>query len=351
MNTPDRPSVHDKAMELLRGSEAWVRQLFENLPDFIVLVDRNATIRFANHGVGEASIEQLIGSPAMGFIAPPYRETCLSLLARALETGQVQAIEVMEVFDLWWAARIVPAGGRTEVAMIICTDVTEAHNAAQRLRKEQELLQQLLEFHERDRRRAAYHLHDDIAQPLTGALLHLQGVREMHLRDPQQAWGVFSTAMALLGEVIGDTRRIISELRPPILDEAGIISATEYLVQEHLQDSAPEIEFVHDVQFERLSPLLEGHVFRIVQELLVNALRHSHSEKVRVEIVQRDGVLSVSVRDWGRGFDCGATSEGRFGLQRTRERARLLGGCVTIETAPNQGTHVVVELPLEDTAC
>ena len=111
-------------------------------------------------------------------------------------------------------------------------------------------------------------------------------------------------------------------LRPPALDEAGVVAAIADLARDADQREKPKIEFSHSVEFDRLSPVLETTIFRIVQE-------------------------SLQVQDWGAGFDPEKVDRSRFGLRGIRERARLLGGRAAIETSPGQGTRVVVELPLE----
>jgi two-component system, NarL family, sensor histidine kinase DegS len=139
---------------------------------------------------------------------------------------------------------------------------------------------------------------------------------------------------------------LISGLRPPILDESGIVEAVEYLVHEQREPGGPEIVFHHDVQTKRLAPPLESALFRIAQELLRNARRHSRSQTIHVKLVERDGRVRLDVRDWGIGFQVDAVAQQRFGLQGVRERVRLLDGRMTIESAPDKGTHVSVELPL-----
>jgi len=91
---------------------------------------------------------------------------------------------------------------------------------------------------------------------------------------------------------------------------------------------------------------LESALFRIVQESLTNACRYSRSEKVRVEMSLSGDRVLIDVRDWGIGFDPAQVQEGHFGLRGIRERACLLGGAAAIESSPEQGTHVHVELPL-----
>jgi signal transduction histidine kinase len=143
-----------------------------------------------------------------------------------------------------------------------------------------------------------------------------------------------------------ETRRLIGGLRPPVLDESGVVAAIENLVYEAREPGGPKIEFASDVQFDRLEPTLENAVFRIVQECLTNACRYSKSERIVVCLGQKNGHLCIEVRDWGAGFDPRAVRGPHYGLRGIRERARLLGGRAVIRSAPGKGTRVLVELPL-----
>ncbi len=152
--------------------------------------------------------------------------------------------------------------------------------------------------------------------------------------------------MKLISQSVDETRRLISGLRPLILDEYGIVEAIDYLVCENREHSGMQIDFHHDVRFKRLVPPLESAAFRIVQEAIANACRHSRSPGVSVELVQRGDRLHIEVRDQGVGFDPNVVEETRFGLRSIRERARLLGGRAEIQSAPGSGTSISVELPV-----
>ncbi len=91
---------------------------------------------------------------------------------------------------------------------------------------------------------------------------------------------------------------------------------------------------------------MENAIFRIVQESVTNARRHSRSKNVRIELVQHGPLVRMVVQDWGVGFDPAVVGEGNFGLAGIRQRARLLGGTAKIESSPGQGTRVRVELPV-----
>jgi beta-phosphoglucomutase len=334
-----------------RESEAKLRSLFENLPDLVLLVDEGGGILFLNREQPQYNGRSLLGQCGFDLIAPEHRAAVQRGLSQAVSSGLPHAFEVQDAVGAWWSCRFVPLNGENgkngaRLAMAICTDVTEQRRAVEAIKKEQQLLRRLLDLQERERQLIAYEIHDGFAQQLVGALFRLQGFRQTLARDPEEAWKGFDVVEQLLSRAIDETRRLITGLRPPILDEMGVLDAVEYLIYEHRKQGGPEIEFDRDATGERLAPPLENAVFRIVQESLNNACRHSRSERIHVSIVRRGGRICIDVRDWGVGFDPAAVEEHRFGLQGIRERTRLLDGSVVIESAPGKGTHVAVELPL-----
>lgn len=337
-----------QAEKALRESEGKLRSLFENLPNLVMMVDQNARILFVNRDQANATREALLGDCAFSLITPEYQNMCRRGLEQAISTGQPQAFVVQDIVALWWSCQVVPIAGENgiEQALVICTNITQERLAVENIKKEQQLLRRLLDLHERERQLIAYEIHDGFAQHLAGALFRLQGFRETFAANPAEAWKGFDSATHLLSQAIDQTRRLISGLRPPILDELGVVEAIQYLVYEHRQNAGPEIEFGHEMTSERLPPPLENAIFRIVQESLNNACRHSQSDRIHVSLIQRSDGIRIDVRDWGVGFDPGAVAEQRFGLQGIRERVRLLDGRVNIESLPDQGTHISVELPL-----
>jgi PAS domain S-box-containing protein len=211
---------------------------------------------------------------------------------------------------------------------------------------ERRLLRHLLDLQERDRQITAYELHDGIAQQLAGALLFLENCVKRRDGDPVLDQKQFNDGMDLIRRGLDEVRRQISGLRPLILDEAGVIQAVEHLVAEGRQRTGADIVLKHDVRFQRLAPPLETAVFRIVQESLANACRHSHSDFIRVQLLQTAGQLHIKVADEGVGFNPDAVPPDHFGLRGIRERARLLDGRATIRSRPGEGTEIHVTLPL-----
>ena len=151
--------------------------------------------------------------------------------------------------------------------------------------------------------------------------------------------------MQLVREGHAEARRLIGGLRPPQLEEGGVLAAIESLVEECNKRNKVKIEFRSNVAQLELAPMLENTVFRIVQECLTNACRHSKSKKVKVELTQHDDQLRIEVRDWGVGFKVDRVGEGHFGLEGIQERAKVFGGRAIIKSSLGKGTTIIVELP------
>ena len=141
-------------------------------------------------------------------------------------------------------------------------------------------------------------------------------------------------------------------LRPPLLDELGLITALRGLIDGQAQQSGVRIAFDADGIDQRLSPELEIGAFRMVQECLTNVMRHAGAAAVTVRVAAEGDQLSIEVSDDGRGFDVAevteAASRGRhLGLLGMQERVTVLGGRVDVLSAPGQGTRIVARLPLQ----
>ena len=111
------------------------------------------------------------------------------------------------------------------------------------------------------------------------------------------------SGMAMLQKGHFEARRLIATVRPPILDESGVVEAIAHLVHEHGRGNGLKIDFQSRVDFDRLDPILENASYRIVQEALTNACKHSKSERVQVSLVQRGDWVRIGIRDSVAGFD------------------------------------------------
>ena len=225
-------------------------------------------------------------------------------------------------------------------------DITTRKEAEEALAREYRVLRRMLEAQDRERQLVAYEIHDGLVQQLTSAAMQFDAFKQLKMDNPQQASDCFSAGLHLLRESISETRRLIAGLRPPILDEAGIVAAISHLIHDAQTHDGPEVEFHSSVKSNRLEPLLENAIFRIVQEGVANVRRHSKSDRAEIRLVQDGNQVRVQIQDWGIGFKPDTVEERCFGLAGIRERARVLGGQATVDSTPGEGTRIVVELPL-----
>jgi signal transduction histidine kinase len=214
------------------------------------------------------------------------------------------------------------------------------------VRREQETLQHLLRSSDHERQLIAYEIHDGLAQELAGAIMQFEGHDFLKEQNPGEAAKAYTTAVALVRRSLAETRRLISGVRPPILDEEGVVAAIAHLIEDARTKEGLEVEFFKEVDFDRLAPILENTIYRSVQEGLTNALRHSQSKKVRIELLHVGKEVHVVIQDWGVGFISEKEGDKSFGLKGIRERARLLGGSATIDTVLGSGTRIAVKLPV-----
>lgn len=234
--------------------------------------------------------------------------------------------------------------GEVEEIVIVHDDVTERKTIEQQLRAEEKVMRNLLDLQEQERKLIAYEIHDGVVQDLIGAQMRLDTF--IQTRQPADAEPL-TVARELLQKGISEARRLIGGLRPLVIDEKGLVQAIQYLIAEEEQRGGPAISFFYRVQFDRLPSLVEGTLFRIVQESVTNARRHSGSPEVEIWLQQEGNRLTIRVRDYGCGFDLAAVPECCFGLEGIRRRAQIFGGRSWIDTHLGEGTTVRVEIPLE----
>jgi PAS domain S-box-containing protein len=211
----------------------------------------------------------------------------------------------------------------------------------------QTLSHRLLAVQEEERRHLARELHDEIGQILTGLTLTL----EMGARScPIEVKPCLGGALALVNELMGRVRDLSLDLRPSMLDDLGLGPALIWFFERYTAQTGVRVDFSHTGLEERFPPEVETAAYRIVQEALTNVARHASVDGVTVHLWSDSGMVGVEIQDRGVGFNpeaalaAGTTS----GLAGMHERATLLGGRLTVNSAPGEGTLVAAELPLTD---
>jgi two-component system sensor histidine kinase UhpB len=200
---------------------------------------------------------------------------------------------------------------------------------------------------EEERKRIARELHDETAQRLAALLIRLRILRTSADAGAMDAG--LETLRAEIGEALEGVRRYARGLRPPALDELGLVPAIESHVRSLSEATGLAIDAAADPEVDGLLPP-EGElaVYRIVQEALSNVVRHSGARRVAVRVGREPGLVVVTVRDDGRGFsprDVMSEDGGGLGLFGMQERAGYLGGRVEVTSRPGAGTRVRAEIP------
>jgi signal transduction histidine kinase len=220
----------------------------------------------------------------------------------------------------------------------------------------QQLVERMIRAQEEDRRRVAYDIHDGLAQLMVSAHQHLQTFGIYHGNGDVRAEPSLQKGLFMLQKSIEEVRKVIAGLRPSELDDFGLVAALQLTVQNLRDEFNWRVELHDGLDGARLPASVEVTAYRIIQEALTNARRHGQATRARISVVRRGGEVGILVRDWGHGFDTGTlatrdapgTEAGHHvGIHGMRERAHLLGGTFTVESAPGRGTTVSVTIPVD----
>lgn len=318
--------------------------------EYIAVVDRAGTILFCNRVDDGFSRDQVLGQRFTTLTLPDSSEELLAALQTVFESGEERSLETtvrrLDGQLNYFALRIGPVtiAGRTAAALVCCHSILPLKNTERNLQHERHVLRQLLEIQERERQLVSYEIHDGLSQYLAGAMMHLQAL-EHDSRDAVPNRDL-TESLRLLRAAVDESRRLIGGLRPPALDELGIVDAVESLVED-ARTAVDSVDFVHELRAGRLPMQLETTIFRIVQESLSNVRKHAKARTAAVSLTQPDDAhVQVVVQDDGVGFDPAGVPEDRFGLEGIRQRAHLFGSEAEIESAAGRGTTIRVVLPL-----
>ena len=205
---------------------------------------------------------------------------------------------------------------------------------------------QLVDVQESERRRVAQELHDEAGQLLTSLLVGLR-LLENEAGRPEVIIARVRELKHLADSVQEGLHRLATDLRPAALEHLGLVPALGQLAAKHSGNGGPSVH-LETLGFDetRLAFDLETALYRIAQEALTNAVRHSGAKHISLVAERREGQILLVVEDDGRGFDVkDASQSGRLGLLGIRERAEMFGGHLLVESSPGSGTTLVVEVP------
>lgn len=359
---------HKRAEQALLASEERYRVMYEDNPTMYFTVDTNGTVlsvnRFGAEQLGYTA-KELIGKTVLNVFHKNDKNAVKKQLTQCIEnSGLVAHMEFRKVRkdgSVMWVDEMARAIRDTEdkiVVLIVCEDITRRkqveenlHNSHEQLRK---LAAHLQSIREEERIRIAREVHDELGHALIGFKMGLSWI-DIELSKPgnekfnsllQEKVSAITKSVDATVEVV---RRITTELRPAILDYAGLPAAIEWQAQEFQKRTGIKCELKLPFENINLDQDQSTSIFRIFQETLTNVAHHSKATEVNINLHIDAANLVLKVSDNGKGITKSEISNKKsLGILGMRERLLPLGGEFKIYGAPGKGTTVTAIIPLNN---
>ncbi len=345
---------------LPRNSERQYRLLFEANPHPMWVYDReNLSFLAVNDAAAQSygySREEFLAM-TVNDIRPPGRIP--AGLERVPQDGSTLERRVTQrhwkkdgtIIDVEITESPLMFAGRPAV-LLMTIDITQRKLVEEQLRKSFEavraLAARLENIREEERSRVAREIHDELGQSLTAIKMDLFYLLRKLPEDRKQPRRRAEDAFKVIGDTIQSVRRIVSELRPSLLDDLGLAAAIDWEAQHFQARSGIKCRVFLPNEDLALDQERATAIFRIFQETLTNVARHANATLVEVRLQKGAEELRMEVKDNGKGIkESQASGDKCFGLLGMRERALLLGGEFKIRGIPERGTAVDIRIPLD----
>jgi PAS domain S-box-containing protein len=351
-----------KAEEALQRERKLNEELFKTTPAFTVAIDAKVKTVMMNDAMCNAlgyTFDEIDGADYLTTFIPERDRERLSktfeILTMKRESAAIEnyvlAKDGRELLVDWRGSQIFNSKGELEFFFGVGIDITERKKAEEKLldyqAKLKSLASQLSLIEERERRRIAMKLHDQIGQSLVFSKLKLDELQ--HSANSSELTKALNEICNNIDQVIQDTRTLTFDLSSPILNEIGFETAVASWLDEQIQEKhSIKTEFEDDGQPKPLDDDIRAILFRNVRELLINVIKHANAQNVKVSVRKVDDLINISVEDNGEGFDpTEVASKATFGLFSIRERLEQLDGSFEIKSESGHGSKFTMTAPLK----
>jgi PAS domain S-box-containing protein len=340
----------------LKASEERYKDLFESASEAIIVSDpegniveaNRATVALVGYSVEELqrmNIKQLLAGEA---IATADSIQQLWIRGKAEDKRHEERLLKKDgtevIVEL--AARAITANDHPVAIQTIARDVTEERRLRDNL---QFYILEITQAQEEERKRIARELHDETAQGLAALAFHIEGITRYSKQLPGEVVERLEQLLRETESLMEGVRRFSHELRPGLLDHLGLVPAVEWLTAETSVTGGIDASLKKAGKERRLSPQVELVLFRIAQEALSNARRHSEATRVEVQIEFTPEKVRLEVADNGKGFELPKmlgelAARKKLGILGMQERARIINGSLSVQSEAGKGTTVSIEV-------
>ncbi|MGE5336535.1 MAG: PAS domain S-box protein [Gemmatimonadota bacterium] len=359
----DVTAMHVAHVKLRRVADE-MRDLYQNAPCGYHAVDSRGLLV----GINDTELRwlgyrrrEVVGKLHFTDLMPGHcREEFNRVLATLQGQGHVHDVQIdLRRKDgtsfpvLLSATAVIDDAGRLVQSRVSVFDITrrklaqeEAGRYALRLKA---MSLRAAEAQETEKRRLARELHDRVGQNLSALSINLDiMMRQLNAGSHSSIAGRLEDSRRLVDATVESIRNVMAELRPAVLDDYGLAAALRWYAEEFGRRTGVATNVSGTDPNPRLPPNVEGALYRIVQESLTNVAKHAGARQATVVLETNDGTFSLAVSDDGCGFDPASPMQSPnhhgWGLMIMRERAESVGGRLHVESAPRQGTRIVVEV-------
>jgi two-component system sensor histidine kinase UhpB len=296
----------------------------------------------------------------MALVHPEDRQAWQEVLARALRESTPFTMEFRivrpdgSVRNLRSLGEVIDdANGATMRMLWSVLDITEQKHTEDALRASAEQLsalsRRLVEVQEAERRNLSRELHDRVGQNLTALSINLDILRTNLAGDGYAEHRArLSDSEALLESTVDSIEDVMAELRPPMLDDYGLLPALHWYAKDFSRRTGIEVTVAGKEGVDRSDPETEITLFRIAQEALINVAKHAHAKRVQIELDKTPCHCRMIVRDDGIGIDGARRQRPGLGMVTMRERAQAIGGDFNVRNGAGRGTHITIDIPAHD---